>query len=754
MNSIAKWAGSAACAVLLMASGSAMAEDNTSIDQQVDALLAQMTLDEKVGQLTQFSDIGDVTGPAPDDALQARKVELIRSGAVGSMLNVIGLDEIRTIQDYAVENSRLKIPVIFGYDVVHGYRTSFPIPLAEAASWDLEMIEASARVAAVEASAQGLNWTFAPMIDITRDARWGRVMEGAGEDTYLGTEIAVARVRGFQGTDLSAPDTIAATAKHFAAYGFAEAGREYNTVDIGTATLFNVVLPPFKAAVERANVRTVMNAFNVLNGVPATGNAFLQRDILKGDWGFDGFVVSDWASGLEMVNHGFAEDGRDAARLAMLAGSDMDMESYVYFDHIADLVESGDVPEALVDDAVRRILRVKFELGLFEDPYRYLDADREAASLLTPEHLDTSRRMAERSIVLLKNEGSLLPLQPGETIALIGDLAADKDSPIGNWRGMGEAYSAVSLVEGFEEAGLDFTYEQGAALQIGEAGFAQQVIVNTDDRSGFEAAVAAASAADKVVIVLGEDALQSGEGRSRTRLDFPGLQQELLEAVHAANPNTILVVMSGRPLVLTWADENVPSIVQAWHLGSESGHALTNVLTGEYNPSGKLPMSFPRALGQVPIYYNQLNTGRPNEIPDVFWSHYIDESNAPLYPFGYGLSYTDFAYSGLTVTPTADGAEVSVTVANTGEVAGEEVAQLYIRDLAASVARPIRELKGFEKISLAPGETREVQFVLGPDELGFYNGDGEFLVEPGRFEVFVGGSSAAELTASFDYRTE
>lgn len=755
MKRLAYWAGAATLAIAACATSPAVAdnpETTNSIETRVEDLLSQMTLEEKIGQVTQFSDIGDMTGPMPDDDTLRLKRELVESGQIGSLLNVVGVEKVRAVQTIAVEQSRLGIPIIFGYDVIHGHKTTFPIPLAEAASWDLEMIELGARIAATEAAAQGLNWTFAPMVDISRDPRWGRVMEGAGEDPYLGARIAVARVRGFQGDDLAATDTIAATVKHLAAYGFAEGGRDYNTVDIGTVTLFNIVLPPFKAAFIEGGARTAMNSFNVINGVPATGDPFLQRDLLKGEWGFDGFIVSDWGSAREMIAHGFAEDARDAARLAMLGGSDMDMESVAYPAHLAELIESGDVPMELLDDAVRRILRVKFELGLFDDPYRYLDEAREAATLLAPEHRDAARRMAERSIVLLKNEGNLLPLQPGERIALIGALAADKDTPIGNWRAQGAVDSAVSVIEGFDAAGIDYTYAKGAVLQIGKAGFADQVIVNTDDRSGFAEAVETARGADKVVIVLGEDALQSGEARSRTRLDFPGVQQELLEAVVEANPNVILVVMSGRPLVLTWADENVPAIVQAWHLGIESGHALTSVLTGRYNPSGKLPMSFPRSVGQIPIYYNHLNTGRPGPNTDVFWSHYIDEENAPLYPFGFGLSYTEFNYSGLSVQTVPEGADVTVTVSNTGDVAGEEVVQLYIRDRAASVSRPVRELKGFEKIALGAGESREVSFSLGSNELGFYDASGSFVVEPGMFDVFVGGSSDATLTAEFEYR--
>ncbi len=708
-----------------------------------------MTVQEKVGQLTQLTGFGDVTGPMPNDEDARWKHELVRAGEIGSMLNVIGVEDVREIQRYAVEESRLKIPVMFAYDVIHGHRTIFPLPLAEAASWDLDLMEETARIAAREAAAQGLNWTFAPMVDLSRDPRWGRVMEGAGEDPFLGSAIAVARVRGFQGDDLSAPDTVAATLKHLAGYGFAEAGKDYNTAEMGTTTLFNTVLPPFEAGVREANARTVMNAFNTVNAIPATGDPYMQRDILKEGWGFDGLVVSDWGSAREMIDHGFVGTEKDAARVALTAGSDVDMESYVFHRHLAELVAEGDVSLAHLDDAVARVLRVKFELGLLDDPYRYLDEERERAVLMAPEHLDAARRMAERSVVLLKNEGDLLPLRPDARIALIGALADDKDSPLGNWRAQGEADSAVSLREGMVQAGLTVEYAQGAALEIGKAAFATHVKVNLDDRSGFAAAVDAARRADVVVMALGEDGLQSGEGRSRADLGFPGVQQALLEAVHAANPNIVLVVMSGRPLVLTWADDNVPAIVQAWHLGHESGRALTNVLTGAYNPSGKLPMTFPRSVGQIPIYYNHLNTGRPGPRDEVFWSHYNDESNDPLYAFGHGLSYTRFDYADLQVVSTSEGARVSVLVTNAGERAGEEVVQLYLRDPVAGISRPVRELKGFEKIALAPGEVQTVRFELGRRELGFYDTRGEFTVEPGAFEVFVGGSSRADLSATF-----
>lgn len=724
---------------------------DAATEAKIDKLISQMTLAEKAGQLTQFSDPGDVTGPAPADERGRRKRELMKSGVVGSVLNVVGAEKVRELQKIAVEESRLGIPLIFGYDVIHGHKTIFPLPLAEAASWDLGLIEQSARIAAIEASAQGLNWTFAPMVDITRDPRWGRVMEGAGEDPYLGAEIAVARVRGFQGDDLGAPDTIAATLKHFAAYGFAESGKDYNAADVGTVTLYNTILPPFRAAVERADARTVMNSFNTLNGIPATGDKFLQRDLLKADWGFDGFVVSDWGSGIEMIEHGYAADAREAARLSIAGGSDMDMESIVYEPYLPELVRSGEIDEQLIDDAVRRVLRVKFELGLFDDPYRYADPAREKASLFTAAHRAVAKSVAEASIVLLKNDSGALPLRDGEKIALIGALAADKDTPIGNWRAQGEKNSAVSVREAFEAAGVDFTYSEGAVVETGDADFLTEVEINVSDRSGFAAAVDAARRADKIVIVLGEDAYQSGEGRSRADLGFPGVQQELLEAVRAANPNVILVVMSGRPLILTWADQNVPAIVQAWHLGHEAGHAIAGVLTGAVNPSGKLPMTFPRSIGQIPIYYNHLNTGRPGPRKEVFWSHYTDEENAPLYPFGHGLSYTRFEYSNLELRQSGDAVEVKFRVNNAGDRAGAEVAQLYIHDRTSSVSRPNKELKGFRKILLPAGQSEDVVFTLSAAELGYYDGNGEFVVEPGVFDVYVGGTSAAELTAAIEY---
>ncbi|MBZ9777676.1 beta-glucosidase BglX [Psychroflexus sp. CAK8W] len=718
-----------------------------NIDAQVQELLAKMTLEEKIGQMNQYSGFMDFTGPEPDKGQAATKLDYIKKGWVGSMLNVHGVENVRAVQKIAVEESRLGIPLIFGFDVIHGYKTISPIPLAEAASWNLEAIKRSAKIAAEEASAAGINWTFAPMVDISRDARWGRVMEGAGEDPFLGSQIAKARINGFQGQDLAASHTIAATAKHFAGYGFAEAGRDYNTVDVGTTTLYNVILPPFKASLE-ADVKSVMNAFNVLNGIPATGDKFLLRNILKDQWGFQGFVVSDWDSVGEMVNHGYAEDGRDAAKKAVLAGTDMDMESYHFIEQLASLVEDGEVDENLIDDAAGRILKVKFELGLFDDPYKYLSKDRENELVCSPKFKDEVLDIARRSIVLLKNDNDILPLQKSnQKIAIIGDLAQDKTSPLGSWRIAADDGTAESLMEAMQayEANNTLNYAAGPQLIIGETKFVKELNVNTTDRSGFDEAVRTAKNADVVIMNLGEHGLQSGEARSRTRLGLPGLQQELLEAVYKVNPNIVLVLQNGRPLTLNWADEHIPAIVEAWQLGTFSGSAITQVLYGDYNPSGKLPMSFPRHVGQLPLYYNHLSTGRPNDPNqnDVFRSHYTDEQNTPLYPFGFGLSYTNFIYSNFKVTPltSSNTIEVTVDVQNSGDMDGTETVQVYIRDLVAQISRPVKELKAFQQVKIKAGESESLSFTLTEEDLGYYLPNGEWIFESGEFEIFLGYNS-------------
>ncbi|MBZ4040795.1 beta-glucosidase BglX [Flavobacterium hibisci] len=731
---------------------------NKPVEERISLLMKEMTLEEKVGQMNQYNGSWDVTGPKPESGSNEEKYNNLKKGLVGSMLTVRGVKEVRAVQKIAVEETRLGIPLIFGFDVIHGYKTLSPIPLAEAASWDLEAIKNSARVAALEASASGLNWTFAPNVDISNDARWGRVMEGAGEDPYLGSKIARARVHGFQGEKLGSNTSIVACAKHFAGYGFVEAGRDYNSVDMSNSKLYNTVLPPFKATVD-AGIGTFMNSFNTLNGIPATGNIFLQRDILKGAWGFKGFVVSDWASIAEMITHGYAANGADAAQKAAIAGSDMDMESSIYVKELVQLVKKGIVKESVINDAVRRILRVKFELGLFDDPYRYCDEAREKSDIGSKANNDDVLDMAKKSIVLLKNDKNLLPLKKsGQKIALIGALANDKNSPLGSWRIAADDNTAISVLEGMQQyKNNSLVFEKGTDVALNKQTFLDEVKINMTDFSGFEAAKKAAKNADVVVMVLGEIGFQSGEGRSRTEIGLPGNQQQLLEEIYKVNPNVVLVLNNGRPLALPWAAENIPAIVEAWQLGTQSGNAIAQVLYGDYIPSGKLPMSFPRNVGQCPIYYNLYNTGRPvDKDQNVFWSHYSDVEKTPLYPFGYGLSYTSFAYKNLKMAKTSfqkgEKIEISVEVTNTGDFDGKEVVQLYLNDPVASIVRPIKELKGFELVTLKKGETKTIQFTLTDAELGFYDNNGKFLVEPGLFNVMVGWNSNEGLTSKFEVK--
>lgn len=731
-------------------------DTNPIIERKVDSLIAIMTLEEKVGQMNQYNGSWDVTGPVPEGGSEEKKYEHLRKGWVGSMLTVRGVKEVRAVQKIVVEESRLGIPLIIGFDVIHGYKTLSPIPLAEAASWDIEAIKKSVSVAAAEASSSGINWAFGPVVDISRDPRWGRVMEGAGEDPFLGSRIAEARVKGFQGDNLSAINTIAACAKHFAAYGFAESGKDYNLADIGTSTLYNIVLPPFKAC-SKAGIRTFMNSFNELNGIPVTGSSFLQREILKNEWEFDGFVISDWASIPEMITWGYAKDKREAAKIAITAGSDMDMEGHAYIEELSQLVKDGEVEESLLDDAVRRILRVKFELGLFDDPYMYCDEAREKETIGNSKHHEVVLDMAKKSIVLLKNENNLLPLKKeGQKITLIGALAADKNSPLGSWRIASEDNTAVSVLEGMQQyKGNTLVYKKGADFFVGKSTFLNEVAFNVTDKSGFKEAIIAAKKADVVVMVLGEHGFQTGEGRSRTDLQLPKIQQELLERVYEANPNIVLVLNNGRPLAITWADEHIPAIVEAWHLGTQTGNAVAQVLYGDYNPSGKLPMTFTRNVGQVPIYYNFKNTGRPiDKDGNVFWSHYTDVEKTPLYPFGHGLSYTTFKYEDLKLNGSkfsiGDDVNVSVKISNTGNKDGKEVVQLYIRDLVGSITRPVRELKGFELVDLRVGETKTIKFTLNKETLGYFNNEGKYVIEPGDYKVFIGGSSISSLVTDFE----
>ncbi|GAA3604562.1 beta-glucosidase BglX [Flavivirga amylovorans] len=729
---------------------------NNNIERKVDSVLGLMHLNEKIGQLVQYSGKWNATGPSSSKNDQ-HKLNKLKKGEVGSMLNVVSVASVRETQRIVMEHSRLKIPLIFGYDVIHGYKTMFPIPLGETASWDLDIIKASAAIAAKESAASGVNWTFAPMIDVSRDARWGRVMEGAGEDPYLNTVVGVARIKGFQGDDLSQTNTIAACAKHFAGYGFAEAGRDYNTVNIGEYELHNTILPPFKAAA-KAGVATFMNAFNDIDGIPATGHKVLQRDILKREWDWNGFVVSDWGSIGEMIAHGYAEDKRHATEIAMNAGSDMDMESYAYEAHLESLLKENKVTIHQIDDAVKRVLRLKFQLGLFDDPFKYCNEQREMDHVYTEEHLAISREVAKKSIVLLKNENKLLPISKDvKSIAVIGSLAHDKDSPLGNWRAKATYNSAVSLLEGVKNAIGENTkihYAKGVDLTIPtlEAGanqFLYPLKFNTTDDSGIAEAVEVAKKSEVVLLAIGENAYQTGEGRSQTNIGFLGLQNDLLEAIYKVNKNIVVVLMNGRPMALSRVSEITPAILECWHLGSESGNAIADVLFGDYNPSGKLPVSFPHHVGQEPLYYNQKNTGRPYSNKHVTFSSYRDAPKSALYPFGFGLSYTVFKYDNLNFDKTEidrnGRIKVSVEVSNKGDRDGEEVVQLYIRDLVGSLVRPIKELKGFEKIMLKSGETKTVSFTIDAKILQFYTASKKWEVEPGDFEIFVGGNSKTTL---------
>lgn len=721
---------------------------NPKIESKIDQLMSRMTLEEKVGQMNQYNGFWDVTGPAPTGGSAEEKYANIKKGLVGSMLTVRGVKEVRAVQKIAVEQTRLGIPLIIGFDVIHGYKTLSPIPLAEAASWDLEAIEKSASVAAAEAAVSGINWTFGPMMDVSRDARWGRVMEGAGEDPFLGSKIAVARVRGFQGYNtFKSPYKIAATAKHFAGYGFVEGGLEYHSAEIGKNTLYNQVLPPFKSAVD-AGIRSIMTSFNTVNGIPTSGDKFLLRDILKNQWGFKGFVISDWASIREMISWGFAEDDAHAAKIAVEAGTDMDMESGIFVPQLIELVKEGKVKESYINDACRRILRVKYELGLFDDPYRFLDEKREKEVIGNPAHHEAVLDLAKKSMVLLKNQNHILPLKKsGQNILLLGSLASSKNSPLGSWRIASDNHTAVSVLEGLQKyTGNKLTYVEGPKLTHKEPDFLSSVDYNTTDRKGLEEAKEAAKKADVVVMVLGEHGFSSGEGRSRTDLNLPGLQEEFLQEIYKVNPNIVLVLNNGRPLTLNWADQNIPAIVEAWHLGTQTGNAVAQVLYGDYNPSGKLPMTFPRNVGQVPIYYNHYNTGRPvDKDKNVFWTHYSDSERTPLYPFGFGLSYTTFEYSNFNLDKKnikkGEALKAMVTLKNTGSFEGREVVQLYLQDEFASVAQPVKQLKDFQLVTLKPGESKVISFTITDSQLGFYTNDGVFTVEPGTFKVMVGSNS-------------
>ena len=753
------------------------------IEARVESLLRRMTLEEKIGQLVQYNDTGDSpTGqtaavqPATDQAgvklainpvianhLDAK--QLAATGRMGSMLNTIGAERTNTYQHLAVEKSRLHIPLLFGADVIHGFRTIYPIPLGLAASFDPELVTGLARMSAEEATTAGVRWFYSPMVDISRDPRWGRTAEGAGEDPYLGAAMARAYIRGYQGDDLSKPGRVAASVKHYAAYGAAEAGREYNTTDMSEITLRQVYLPPYQAAVGQG-AATMMSAFNSLNGVPASANPFLLGKVLRGEWGFNGFVVSDYTAVMELINHGIALDPATATRKAITAGVDVDMMSHFYDTQLPGLIRSGQVPMAVVDEAVRRVLRVKFAAGLFEHPY----AEGTEVMAAVPAHRPLVRQAAEESFVLLQNEkladgAPLLPLLPArKRVALIGPLADEAAEMVGAWGGAGRDPDIITLKQALGER---------ARKTGGTVLYAKGTEIEDRSTAGFAAAVKAARDADVVILTLGESNGMSGEGGSRAHLDLPGNQQQLLEAVAAAGKPVVLLVFSGRPLVLDWAAQHVSTILEAWFPGTEAGNAFADILYGDVSPSGKLPMSFPRTLGQEPLYYNQFPTGRPatgidlNKPPEGderFRSRYLDVANSALFPFGYGLSYSSFSYKDVKVSKTSIPlaqaratrntalVEATVTVTNTGSRTATEVVQCYVRNLGASIEQPVRSLKGFQRVTLAPGESKQVSFPLGFNELSFYNAAGSPVIEATRYTVWIGGSSLADQEAHFEVR--
>ena len=712
-------------------------------EQFVDSLLALMTLEEKLGQLNQPGGPAANTGPAQ----RAGSEGDVRAARIGSFLGVHGAANTRSLQRIAVEETRLGIPLLFAHDVIHGFRTIFPVPLAEAASFDPAAIERASRIAAIEASAHGINWTYAPMADIARDPRWGRIVEGAGEDPYLGAAMAAARVRGFQGDDLAADNTIMATAKHFVAYGAAEGGRDYNVAEVSERTLREIYLPPFRAAVD-AGAGSVMAAFNEVSAVPMHAHGGLINGVLRGEWGWDGVLVSDYTGIMELLHHGIAADSASAGVLGLQCGVDIDMISRIYLSHMPAMVRAGRVDPALVDDAVRRVLRAKYDLGLFDDPYRYADPARVDSLTMRAEFIREARELARRSIVLLKNDAvggaPLLPLSksPGR-LAVIGALAEDRRSVLGSWAAAGRPEDGVTVLEGIRAAvapGTEVTFVHGAP-------------VDSVDRSGIAAAVSAAQGADVVVLVIGEHHDMSAEARNRTSLDLPGVQQELVEAVHATGTPVVAVLMNGRPLAIPWLAEHVPAILEAWYLGVQMGPAVADVLFGDYNPGGKLPVTMPRTVGQVPIYYNHKNTGRPPSEEERYTSKYIDVPWTPLFPFGHGLSYTTFEYApprlSHTVLPPTGSLTVQVDVTNTGSRVGDDVVQLYVRDEVASVTPAVRRLRGFERVTLRPGETRTLTFRLGHEDLAFWNADMRQVVEPGDFTLYVGGSSVGGHAARF-----
>ncbi|MFV0468021.1 MAG: beta-glucosidase BglX [Dysgonomonas sp.] len=736
-------------------------QNNAEMNRFIDDLMSKMTLEEKVGQLN-LPSAGDITTGQAQSSDIATK---IKSGQVGGLFNIKGVEKIREVQRVAVEESRLKIPLIFGMDVIHGYETVFPIPLGLAATWDITAIEKSARVAAIEASADGIFWTFSPMVDISRDPRWGRVSEGSGEDPFLGGAIAKAMVRGYQGDNTYSDNThIMACVKHYALYGASEAGRDYNTVDMSRIRMMNEYMYPYKAAIE-AGVGSVMASFNEVDGVPATANKWLMDDVLRKQWGFDGFVVTDYTGISEMVDHGIGNLQEVSAR-ALKAGIDMDMVSEGFSGTLERSLKEGKVSQTDIDKACRRILEAKYKLGLFKDPYKYMDMKRPQKDIYTDANREIARQTAAESFVLLKNDKNLLPLKKNGKIAVVGPLANTRSNMPGTWSVAAVFDRPSTLVEAIKKVGgkdVQVSYAKGSNL-VADSILEKNVTMfgrdlDRDSRSKedlVKEALKISKDADVIVAALGESSEFSGESSSRTNIGIPDVQAELLSELLKTGKPVVLVLFTGRPLTLTWENENVPSILNVWFGGTEAAPAIADVMFGDVNPSGKLPATFPQNVGQIPLYYNHKNTGRPlaeGKWFEKFRSNYLDVNNDPLYPFGYGLSYTQFSYSDVSLSSkeisTQGDLTASITVTNTGKVEGKEVVQLYIRDLVGSVTRPVKELKGFEKISLKPGESKTVSFKITPELLKFYNYDLEYVVEPGDFDIMIGGNSRDIKTARF-----
>jgi beta-glucosidase len=745
--------------VLVTACNQVPKNEVSGIDKRVDSLINLMTLEEKIGQLNLPSAGAFVTGSVESSDI-AKKIE---QGKVGGLFNIKTVANIREMQKIAVEKSRLKIPLIFGMDVIHGYESVFPIPLGLSCSWDMKLIERSARIAATEASADGINWTFSPMVDISRDPRWGRISEGSGEDPYLGSQIAKAMVTGFQGNDLSANNTIMSCVKHYALYGASEAGRDYNTTDMSHNRMYNEYFPPYKAAVD-AGVGSVMASFNEIDGIPATANKWLLTDVLRNQWGFKGFLVSDYTGVSEMINHGIGDLQTVSAR-ALDAGLDIDMVSEGLLTTLGNSVKEGKITEQQITEACRRILEAKFKLGLFDDPYKYCNDDRAKSEVFNAANRAEARSTATQSFVLLKNTDNVLPIKKSGTIALVGPLADAKENMTGTWSVAARFSESISVLEGLKKAvgtNAKIVYAKGSNLTEDEVLENNSTLfgkgLHRDKRTAAqlrEEAVRIAKGADVIVAAVGEAAEMSGEASSRSNIEIPETQKELIKALLKTGKPVVLVLFTGRPLALAWEEENVPAILNVWFGGSEAGDAIADVVFGDVNPSGKLSTTFPQNVGQVPIYYAHKNTGRPLSGPwfQKFQSNYLDVSNEPLYPFGFGLSYTTFMYSDISLSTAsmtpADSLVVSVDVTNTGSREGKEVVQLYIRDVVGSITRPVKELKAFEKISLKAGETKTVKFTLHQNDLSFYNADLNFVAEPGEFHVFVGGNSRDVKQASF-----